>query len=116
LKVVPAPPMPSPSAATKAHNQQNQSGDPDQKIKFTGLTERMTMAIKSSRVVEFPFETPKMLVNDPDLVRVVPLSPRSIQISALKPGRTQLNVWNADDKITSIDIVIDDDVTQLRDE
>ena len=84
------------------------------KFKVLGQAERMTMIVNTSRIVEFPFEVPKMLVNNPDLVRVVPLSPKSIQVSALKQGTTQLNVWSSDDKITSIDVVINGDVQELE--
>ncbi len=84
------------------------------KFKVLGQAERMTMIVNTSRIVEFPFEVPKMLVNNPDLVRVVPLSPKSIQVSALKQGTTQLNVWSSDDSITSIDIVINGDVQELE--
>lgn len=86
---------------------------PGVKFKVLGQAERMTMIVNTSRIVEFPFEVPKMLVNNPDLVRVVPLSPKSIQVSALKQGSTQLNVWSSDDKITSIDIAINGDVQEL---
>lgn len=87
---------------------------PGVKFKVLGQAERMTMIVNSSRIVEFPFEVPKMLVNNPDLVRIVPLSPKSIQVSALKQGTTQLNVWSSDDRITSIDIVINGDVQELE--
>ena len=87
---------------------------PGVKFKVLGQAERMTMIVNTSRIVEFPFEVPKMLVNNPDLVRVVPLSPKSIQVSALKQGSTQLNVWSSDDKITSIDIAINGDVQELE--
>ena len=87
---------------------------PGVKFKVLGQAERMTMIVNTSRIVEFPFEVPKMLVNNPDLVRVVPLSPKSIQVSALKQGTTQLNVWSSDDRITSIDIVINGDVQELE--
>ena len=56
----------------------------------------------------------KMLVNNPELVRVQPLSPRSIQLSALKAGVTQLNVWDDDDNVTSIDLTILGDVAELN--
>ena len=71
------------------------------------------MTVNTSRIVEFPFEVPKMLVNNPDLVRVIPLSPKSIQLSAVKQGITQLNIWSMDDKVTSIDLVITGDVQEL---
>lgn len=87
---------------------------PGVKFKVLGQAERMTMIVNTSRIVEFPFEVPKMLVNNPDLVRVVPLSPKSVQVSALKQGTTQLNVWSSDDRITSIDIAINGDVQELE--
>src|SRR5687768_3872146 len=93
---------------------QENNAPPGVKFKVLGQAERMTMIVNSSRIVEFPFEVPKMLVNNPDLVRIVPLSPKSIQVSALKQGTTQLNVWNTDDRITSIDIVINGDVQELE--
>ncbi|MBC7856038.1 MAG: pilus assembly protein N-terminal domain-containing protein [Pirellulaceae bacterium] len=93
---------------------QKDNNAPGVKFKVLGESERMTMIVNTSRIVEFPFEVPKMLVNNPDLVRVVPLSPKSIQVSALKQGTTQLNVWSSDDAITSIDIVINGDVQELE--
>ena len=71
------------------------------------------MTVNTSRVVEFPFDVPRMLVNNPDLVRVVPISPKSIQLSALRAGVTQLNVWDADDNVTSVDLIILGDVAEL---
>jgi pilus assembly protein CpaC len=74
----------------------------------------MTLTVNTSRIIEFPFEVPKMLVNNPEMVRVVPLSPKSVQVSAIKSGVTQLNVWNADDQVTSVDLIIIGDVRELE--
>jgi pilus assembly protein CpaC len=93
---------------------QKDENAPGVKFKVLGQAERMTMIVNTSRIVEFPFDVPKMLVNNPDLVRVVPLSPKSVQISAIKQGTTQLNVWSSDDQITSIDIAINGDVQELE--
>lgn len=84
------------------------------KFNVRGRNERMELTVNESRVVDFPFEVPKMLLNNPDLVKVVPISPTSVQISAIKPGVTQLNVWNAEDKVTSIDMIIVGDVKELE--
>ena len=67
-------------------------------FEVNGSTERLTLTVKTSKILDFPFEVPKMLVNNPDMVKVVPLSPKSVQISALKTGITQLNVWDADER------------------
>ncbi|HUE70194.1 MAG TPA: pilus assembly protein N-terminal domain-containing protein [Pirellulaceae bacterium] len=84
------------------------------KFEVTGPAERMTLTVNTSKILEFPFEVPKMLVNNPDMVRVVPLSPKSVQVSAVKAGVTQLNVWDADEKITSVDLIIIGDVRELE--
>ena len=86
---------------------------PAVKFQVKSTTERLEMTINTSKVVEFPFDVPKMLVNNPDLVRVIPISPKSIQLSALRAGVTQVNVWDADGAITSVDVMILGDVGEL---
>ena len=48
------------------------------------------MTVNGSKVVEFPFEVPRMMVNNPDVIRVSPISSTSIQISAMRAGVTQV--------------------------
>ena len=36
---------------------------------------------------------------DADLVRVIPISPKSVQISAVRAGVTQVNVWDSEGKV-----------------
>jgi pilus assembly protein CpaC len=83
------------------------------KFQVRGASERLEMTVNTSRVVEFPFDVPRMLVNNPELVRVVPISPKSIQLSAVKAGVTQLNVWDTADNVTSLDLIILGDVGEL---
>jgi pilus assembly protein CpaC len=86
---------------------------PGVKFKVQGAAERLEMTVNTSRILEFEFDVPKMLVNNPDLVRVIPISPRSVQLSAVKAGVTQVNVWDDKGKVTSIDLVILGDVQEL---
>lgn len=86
---------------------------PGVKFKVQGAAERLEMTVNTSRILEFDFDVPKMLVNNPDLVRVIPISPRSVQMSAVRAGVTQVNVWDANGKVTSIDLVILGDVQEL---
>ncbi len=86
---------------------------PGVKFRVQGAAERLEMTVNTSRILEFDFDVPKMLVNNPDLVRVIPISPRSVQISAVKAGVTQVNVWDSKDKVTSIDLIIIGDVQEL---
>ena len=86
---------------------------PGVKFKVQGAAERLELTVNTSRILEFDFDVPKMLVNNPDLVRVIPISPRSVQISAVKAGVTQVNVWDDKGKVTSIDLIILGDVQEL---
>src|SRR5436190_6715509 len=82
-------------------------------FKVQSASERLEMTVNASRVVEFRFAVPRMLVNNPELVRVTPISDRSIQLSALRAGVTQLNVWDGDNNVTSLDLIITGDVAEL---
>jgi pilus assembly protein CpaC len=76
--------------------------------------ERLEMIVRTSRILSMDFKVPRMLVNNTEIVKVTPLSPNQIQISALKPGVTQLNVWNEDDRVISIDVVVYGDARELE--
>ena len=82
-------------------------------FKVRGPAERLEMTVNGSKVVEFPFDVPRMMVNNPEIVRVAPISSKSIQLSAMRAGVTQLNVWDADNNITSVDLIILGDVAEL---
>jgi pilus assembly protein CpaC len=86
---------------------------PGVKFKVQGAAERLEITVNTSRILEFDFDVPKMLVNNPDLVRVIPISPRSVQLSAVRAGVTQVNVWDEKGKVTSIDLIILGDVQEL---
>jgi pilus assembly protein CpaC len=99
------------AAAPPLRAQQEQPGSVTFKVR--GAAERLEMTVNKSRVVEFPFEVPRLMVNNPDLVRVSPISSKSIQLSALKSGVTQLNVWDTDGNVTTLDLIILGDVAEL---
>lgn len=82
-------------------------------FKVKGAAERLEMTVNSSKVVEFQFDVPRMSVNNQDLIRVVPLSPRSIQLFALRAGVTQLNIWDEKGAVTTLDLIILGDVAEL---
>ncbi len=101
------------ACSSQAYAQDAQPPVPGVKFQVKGPSERLEMTVNTSKVVEFPFDVPKMLVNNPDLVRVIPISPKSIQLSAIRAGVTQVNVWDADGSVTSLDLVVLGDVGEL---
>ena len=49
-----------------------QAPPPSVTFKVRSTNERLEMAVNGSKVVEFPFEVPRMMVNNPDVIRVAP--------------------------------------------
>ncbi len=72
------------------------------------------MIVNSSRILEMDFKVPRMLVNNPDIVQATPLSPREIQVSALRPGVTNLNIWDENNRIHTVDILVVGDARELK--
>jgi pilus assembly protein CpaC len=83
-------------------------------FKVQAAAERLEMTVNTSRIVELPFKVPRLYVGSPDLVKASPLSPTQIQLTALKPGITQVNVWDEEDRVTTIDVIIYGDARELE--
>lgn len=83
-------------------------------FKVQAAAERLEMVVNTSRIMELPFKVPRVFVGNPDIVSAKPLSPNQIQLSALKPGVTQVNLWDEDEKITTVDIVVYGDARELE--
>lgn len=76
--------------------------------------DKLEMVHRTSRILTMDYRVPRMLVNNTEIIKVTPLSPNQIQVSALKPGVTQLNIWDEDDKVMSIDVIVYGDARELE--
>ncbi len=81
---------------------------------ITQTTERMEMTVNSSRILTLDKRIPRMVVNNPELVTVTPISANKVQLAARKPGVTQVNLWDEDDQVYTVDVVIYGDVRELE--
>ena len=72
------------------------------------------MVVDTSRILTLDEEIPRVLVNNQALVKVVPLSPNKVQVSAVKPGVTQINLWGKSGDVRSVDVVVYADARQLE--
>jgi hypothetical protein len=66
------------------------------------------MTAMTSRILAADFRIPRVQVGNPDLLGLVPLSPRDFQVSAKKAGETQLLVWDEENRLHAIDVVVSD--------
>lgn len=81
--------------------------------KVTDAHDRIDMVVNSSRHLVMDKKIPQAQVGNPDIVTVTPLSANKVQISAKKPGVTQVNLWDEDNQVHTIDVVVFADAQEL---
>jgi len=79
-----------------------------------GASQRLEMTVNSSRILTTERKIPQAQVNNPDVVELTPLSPTEIQISALSPGVTQVNLWDEQNNLTTLDVIVFGDASELQ--
>jgi pilus assembly protein CpaC len=72
------------------------------------------MIVNTSRILTLDFNAPRMLVNNPAVVSASPLSPNQIQVSARTPGITEINIWDEDNNVHAIDVMVYGDARELQ--
>ncbi len=89
---------------------------PAQPVTFSidGPTQRLEMVVATSRILTLEHKIPRLLVNNPEVVRATPISPNQVQLSALHAGVTQLNVWDDNKNLYTVDVVVTPDGRQLQ--
>jgi pilus assembly protein CpaC len=81
---------------------------------ISGPNEKLEITTNSSRILTLDKKIPRVQVNNPDLLTVTPLSANQVQVSAKKAGVTQVNLWDEDGQIHTVDIFIYGDVRELE--
>jgi len=80
---------------------------------ITQPSQRLEMTVNTSQILTLDQRVPKMVVNNPELVSVTPISATQVQIAAKKPGVTQINLWDENDQVYTVDLMIYGDVREL---
>jgi pilus assembly protein CpaC len=81
--------------------------------KISARSEKIEITTNTSRILTLDKNIPRVQVNNPELVAVTPLSAKDIQISARKAGVTQVNLWDEEGNIHTIDVLIYGDAREL---
>ena len=81
--------------------------------KLSEASEHQEMTVNTSRILTLDARIPQAQVNNPDIVELTPLSPNQIQLSAKKPGATQVNLWDEKGQIYSVDVMVFGDAREL---
>lgn len=82
--------------------------------RIEGANDKLEITTNTSRILTLDKKIPKVQVNNPELLAVTPLSATEIQVSAKKAGVTQVNLWDEDGEIHTVDVYIYGDVRELE--
>ncbi len=83
-------------------------------VQVSQVAQRLEMTVNTSRILALEKKVPRVFVSDTTIVQASPISPSQVQISALQAGVTQVNMWDEDGKIFTVDVIVIRDATELR--
>jgi pilus assembly protein CpaC len=83
-------------------------------VKVEGPNQRLEMIVNTSRILTLENKVPEALVNNPDVVRLFPISPNQYQVAALKPGVTQVNLRDEKGQFFAVDVIVYGDAQELQ--
>jgi pilus assembly protein CpaC len=89
-------------------------GSPSVIRKISELSEKLELTTNTSRILTLDKPIPRVQVNNPELLAVTPLSATQVQISAKKAGVTQVNLWDEEGNIHTVDVLIYGDARELQ--
>lgn len=103
------------SAPTTASGQQVMQ-QPGQSVvrNISRANERLEMTVNTSQILTLETRIPRLVVNNPELVTATPISETQVQIAARKPGVTQINLWDENGQVFTVDLLIFGDVRELE--
>lgn len=78
-----------------------------------GPSQREEMTVNTSRILTLEKRIPQAQVNNPEILDITALSPNQIQIFAKKAGVTQVNLWDDQGNIYTVDVIVFGDAREL---
>jgi pilus assembly protein CpaC len=90
------------------------SGDSTVNHQVSQNVERLEMLVKSSRILTLEDRIPRFQVHNEQIVGATPVSQNQIQIFAKAPGTTQLNLWDTNDKLYTVDVTVMGDAREVE--
>jgi pilus assembly protein CpaC len=102
------------AAAQEPAPAQAASTDPQAVVhRIQGPNERIEMIANSSRIITLDQKIPEVQVNNPDILKVTPISPNEIQVFAAKPGVTSIFLRTAEKQVYTVDVIVYGDAREL---
>ncbi len=77
------------------------------------MTEKSSRILTLSSQLTDASKIPQAQVNNPEVLELTPLSPTQIQVFAKKPGVTQVNLWDENGDVFTVDVIVYADAREL---
>ena len=81
--------------------------------RVSAAVDKLQMIVNTSRILTQDSKIPQAQVNNPEILGLQALSPNQIQVYGKKAGVTQVNIWDEQGNIHSIDVTVFGDVQEL---
>lgn len=109
-----SPETPAPAAGADAPTERVVQSAPQPLVyNVDAPVQRLEMIVNTSRILTLDQRVPQAQVNNPEILTLTPLSANQVQISARRPGVTQVNIWNEANQIYTVDVVVVGDAREL---
>jgi len=82
--------------------------------KIDSATQRLELIVNSSRILSMDQKIPTAQVNNPEILGMEALSATQVQVYAKKPGYTQVNLFNEDNQVFTVDVIVHPDARELQ--
>lgn len=82
-------------------------------VRVAGPSQRQEITVNTSRILTLDKRIPQAQVNNPEILDITALAPNQIQIYAKKPGVTQVNLWDDQGNIYTVDVIVFGDAREL---
>lgn len=75
-------------------------------FRVTSASEQLKITVDSSRIITLRKRIPQAQVNNPEILELTALSPTQVQVFARKVGVTQVNLWDEDGNVYTVDVTV----------
>jgi pilus assembly protein CpaC len=81
-----------------------------------GADGKLNLAVNKTAVITTKVPYHRVVVGQPDVIRDNEIGPNSILLTALKPGSTQIIVWDDANRSQAVDVIVGFDLAVLQDQ
>lgn len=90
------------------------SASPTTSFNVSQSVERIEVLVKTSRILTLGDRIPRFQVHNEEVLGATPISQNQLQVFAKIPGTTQINLWDTEDRLYTVDVVVLADAREIE--